>query len=49
MVNGDQVEDEFLDMITKTKTEYNIKSTSIAFSKILELAKKGLEHERDEE
>jgi hypothetical protein len=42
LADGDKSEDEFLDTITQVKTEFDIKSVSIAFGKILELAKIGL-------
>jgi len=42
LADGDKTEDDFLDTITHVKTEFDIKSVSIAFGKILELAKVGL-------
>ena len=35
-------EDEFIDILTALKKEFNIKSTSIAFSKLLEIAKSAM-------
>ena len=42
LADGDKIEDDFLDTITQVKTEFEIKSVSIAFGKILELAKEAL-------
>jgi hypothetical protein len=38
MINGDDTEDAFLDAMQEVRRAYEIKSTSVAFSKILELA-----------
>lgn len=42
LANGKGLQDEMLDVLTKVKGEFEIKSVSIAFGKILELAKKQL-------
>lgn len=42
LANGKGTQDEMLDVISKVKGKYEIKSASVAFSKILELAKKSL-------
>lgn len=44
LANGKGVQDEFLDLMTKMRKEYSIKSTSVSFSKILELARLALEN-----
>lgn len=48
LADGEKVEDKYIDIITEIKKKYEIKSKSIAFSKILELAKKALEMEEKE-
>ena len=42
LANGKGTQDEMLDVISKVKGKFEIKSASVAFSKILELAKKSL-------
>lgn len=42
LANGDLCEDEFVDAITQAKKQFDIKSVSIAFSKILQLAKESM-------
>lgn len=42
LADGDTCENEFLDTITQAKKQFEIKSASIAFGKILQLAKQGM-------
>ncbi|MBT7350801.1 ParB N-terminal domain-containing protein [candidate division WWE3 bacterium] len=42
LADGKKNEDKFIDALSVVKTEYEIKSSSIAFSKILDLAKIGM-------
>lgn len=48
LADGTENEDKFLDLISDIKSNFEIKSTSIAFSKILELAKLQLESAQTE-
>lgn len=45
LADGEGVETEFLDTLTAAKKRFQIKSTSVAFSKILELAKQQLDED----
>lgn len=47
IANGDDNEDEFIDTVTQVKDEYDIKSVSVAFGKILELAKAQLDQQSE--
>ena len=42
LVDGEEYEDKFLDVLTQVKRSFEIKSASNAFSKVLELASKGI-------
>lgn len=45
LANGDDTEEVMLELLKKIKTKYDIKSSSVAFSKILELANFQLKNE----
>lgn len=47
MADGERNEEELLNVITQIKSKYKMFSSSIAFCKLLELAKKGLDLEKD--
>ena len=47
LANGEENQDKFLDVMTKVRKEYSIKSTSVAFSKVLELARLALDNGLD--
>lgn len=49
LADGNGNEDEFLDLIAKVKKDHKIKSSSIAFSKILEMAKGGSSDESEKD
>ena len=44
LADGTENEEKFLDLISKVREDFDIKSSSISFSKLLELAKLGYQH-----
>jgi len=45
IADGDESEGKFLRMVTKAKKKFKVKSISVGFGKVLDMAKKGLEEE----